>query len=96
VEPIVLNTATRALSITACLLALPGAVSATEAVQSAWRNVDRVVAFADVHGAHAELTALLRTAGVVDAQLNVGRQDTRRSLETCSTAAKTRARSWTC
>ena len=64
-----LNTAIRALSITACLLALPGAVSATEAAQSAWGNVDRVVAFADVHGAHAELTALLRTAGVVDERL---------------------------
>jgi hypothetical protein len=63
------NISIRALSITACLLTLPGAVSASEAVQSAWRNVDRVVAFADVHGAYTELTALLRTAGVVDERL---------------------------
>ena len=63
------NAAIRALSMTACLLTLPGAAAASEAVQSAWRNVDRVVAFADVHGAYTELTALLRTAGVVDERL---------------------------
>jgi hypothetical protein len=32
--------------------------------------VDRVVAFADVHGAYEELTALLRSAGVVNADLH--------------------------
>lgn len=34
-----------------------------------WTGVERVVAFADVHGAHEELTTLLRSAGVVDAGL---------------------------
>jgi len=35
----------------------------------AWTGVERVVAFADVHGAYEELTTLLRSAGVVDAEL---------------------------
>ena len=39
-----------------------------EAPPLRWRNVDRVVAFADVHGAYAELTALLQATGIVDAQ----------------------------
>ena len=34
-----------------------------------WTGVERVVAFADVHGAYEELTTLLRSAGVVDAGL---------------------------
>ncbi|RPI16870.1 MAG: hypothetical protein EHM60_00730 [Lysobacterales bacterium] len=33
------------------------------------RSVERVVAFADVHGAHEELVALLQSVGVVDAEL---------------------------
>ena len=33
-----------------------------------WNGVDRVVAFADVHGAYAELLALLRETGIVDAE----------------------------
>ena len=33
-----------------------------------WNGVDRVVAFADVHGAYAELLGLLRDAGIVDAE----------------------------
>jgi hypothetical protein len=53
-------------ALSACLLVQAGAASATEAVQAAWPQVERVVAFADVHGAYTELTALLRSAGVVD------------------------------
>ena len=33
-----------------------------------WNGIDRVVAFADVHGAYAELLGLLRETGIVDAQ----------------------------
>ena len=33
-----------------------------------FKGVDRVVAFADVHGAYAEMHALLREAGIMDAQ----------------------------
>ena len=33
-----------------------------------WEGVERVIAFADVHGADAELRTLLRESGVVDAQ----------------------------
>ncbi len=33
-----------------------------------WTGIDRVVAFADVHGAYVELLALLRETGIVDAQ----------------------------
>jgi hypothetical protein len=40
-----------------------------EAPQVVWPEVERVVAFADVHGAYAELTTLLRTAGMVDEAL---------------------------
>jgi Calcineurin-like phosphoesterase len=35
----------------------------------AWAGVERVVAFADVHGAYEEMTTLLRSGGVVDAGL---------------------------
>jgi len=35
--------------------------------QAEWRGIDRVVAFADVHGAYDELAALLRESGLVDA-----------------------------
>ena len=42
------------------------ALAQTAAVQ--WKGVDRVVAFADVHGAYAELLALLRDTGMVDGQ----------------------------
>ena len=37
--------------------------------QTSWNGVERVVAFADVHGAYEELTTLLRSTGVVDAGL---------------------------
>ena len=33
-----------------------------------WKGVDRVVAFADVHGAYAQMHALLRDAGIIDGQ----------------------------
>ncbi|MFO1393078.1 MAG: metallophosphoesterase [Steroidobacteraceae bacterium] len=42
-------------------------VGAAQQVQ--WTNIDRVVAFADVHGAYAELVALLQSVGVVDGDL---------------------------
>lgn len=39
------------------------------AAPAQWTGVPRVVAFADVHGAYAELTTLLRETGVIDAEL---------------------------
>jgi len=45
----------------------PAALTAP-AVQVTWSGVDRVMAFADVHGAYAELTVLLRETGIVDEQ----------------------------
>ncbi|MCX7053445.1 MAG: metallophosphatase, partial [Proteobacteria bacterium] len=39
-----------------------------QAAQVQWSGVDRVVAFADVHGAYTELITLLRETGIVDAQ----------------------------
>ena len=33
-----------------------------------WTGVERVLAFADVHGAHVELVRLLRETGIIDAQ----------------------------
>ena len=33
-----------------------------------WKGVDRVVAFADVHGAYAQMHALLRDAGIIDGE----------------------------
>ena len=61
----------RPLAVLAALAGLlAGTVPATaQSTQSAWTGVERVVAFADVHGAYAELTALLQSVGVVDAQL---------------------------
>lgn len=62
----------RALAVAAIVagLALHSvATRASETAQVAWPQVDRVVAFADVHGAYEELTTLLRTAGVLDEQL---------------------------
>ena len=43
--------------------------AAADTPQASWTGVERVVAFADVHGAYEELTALLRSTGVVDAGL---------------------------
>jgi hypothetical protein len=67
---------------TAWLALLPGVAphaQAPAAVQTStqspassaasWHGVDRVLAFADVHGAFTELTQLLRETGVIDASL---------------------------
>jgi hypothetical protein len=40
---------------------------AVPAAQAEFRGIEKVMAFADVHGAHAELVGLLREAGVIDA-----------------------------
>jgi hypothetical protein len=48
--------------------ASPAAVAGEQ--PSVWTGVDRVVAFADVHGAYAEVTSLLRSVGVVDEGLH--------------------------
>jgi len=50
-------------------VSLPIAHGADVPAQSSWRDVGRVVAFADVHGAYAELSGLLQAAGVVDKNL---------------------------
>jgi hypothetical protein len=42
--------------------------AAAQEGQVQWSGVERVVAFADVHGAHAELLRLLRETGIVDGQ----------------------------
>lgn len=42
--------------------------AAAPTAQVQWSGVERVIAFADVHGAYAELVQLLRETGVVDAQ----------------------------
>src|SRR5688572_27655325 len=39
-----------------------------QSAQVQWSGIDRVVAFADVHGAYSELIPLLRESGIVDAQ----------------------------
>jgi hypothetical protein len=58
------------LAVTCVLLQLiPGTTGAAQAGPSAWQEVDKVVAFADVHGAYEELTTLLRSVGVVDGEL---------------------------
>jgi hypothetical protein len=51
------------------LALLAAATVRADDATATWTGVERVVAFADVHGAHEELTALLRSAGVVDAGL---------------------------
>lgn len=67
---IVLSTLMAAMAI-AMTMAVPQGVSAQSALQPTvvqWSGVDRVVAFADVHGAYNELSALLHETGIVDAQ----------------------------
>ena len=44
-------------------------VRAAEAAQVAFTGVDRVIAFADVHGAYDDLVRLLKAVGVVDVEL---------------------------
>ena len=51
------------------LAASPGRAAPADESTARWTGVERVVAFADVHGAYVELTALLRSTGVVDDDL---------------------------
>ncbi|MFO1408412.1 MAG: metallophosphoesterase [Steroidobacteraceae bacterium] len=44
--------------------------AAADAPQFEWNGVERVVAFADVHGAYDELVALLQSQGIVGADLH--------------------------
>ncbi|HET9693564.1 MAG TPA: metallophosphoesterase [Steroidobacteraceae bacterium] len=46
----------------------PAAAQPAPSAQAEWRGVDRIVAFADVHGAYDELLRLLRESAVLDAQ----------------------------
>src|SRR5829696_6349651 len=39
-----------------------------QSAQAQWSGIDRVVVFADVHGAYTELINLLRETAIVDAQ----------------------------
>jgi broad specificity phosphatase PhoE len=59
------NAAIRLRASTAILLACLAAALPAAATQV--RGVERVIAFADVHGAHSELVTLLRESGVIDA-----------------------------
>jgi Calcineurin-like phosphoesterase len=45
-------------------------IQRAEAEADRWSNVERVIAFGDVHGSYDDLTQLLRTVGVVDAKLH--------------------------
>jgi len=56
------------LALVAVTAAGLAALPVRAAPQSTFTGVERVVAFADVHGAYAELTALLQSVGVIDAQ----------------------------
>lgn len=55
--------------LAALLFVAAPAGAANEAAAGRWTGVERVVAVADVHGAYTELTGLLQSVGVVDAQL---------------------------
>src|SRR5262245_37756445 len=59
-----------ALALSALLLASASGPAIAEEAGDSFTGVARVIAFADVHGAYDELTALLRLAGVVDAELH--------------------------
>ncbi len=60
-----------AAALLALALALASSLAAAQPpATAAWRDVERVVAFADVHGAYAELTPLLRETGIVDQDLH--------------------------
>jgi hypothetical protein len=61
----------RLQALLACTLLAVVATSVFAAdppAQAEWRGVERVVAFADVHGAYGELVTLLRESAVIDAQ----------------------------
>jgi hypothetical protein len=52
-------------------LAAPSSRSAAaETREVEWQGVDRVIAFADVHGAYGELVTLLKSVGVIDSDLH--------------------------
>ena len=51
------------------LILLAAATARASDATTEWSGVERVVAVADVHGAYEELTALLRSTGVVDGGL---------------------------
>ena len=58
--------------LTALLLGADAARAADgggTAMQVEWKGIERVVAFADVHGAYDELVALLSSQGIVDGEL---------------------------
>ena len=55
------------VAFAAATLAAPA--RAAESTQVAYTGVDRVVAFADVHGAYDDLTRLLKAIGIVDGEL---------------------------
>lgn len=57
-----------ALLASALLAAVAPVAAAAQTAQSEWRGVERVIAFADVHGAYGELVTLLRESAVIDAQ----------------------------
>jgi hypothetical protein len=63
--------AVKAVALLVTFLA-PGSanLAIADAPTYSWKDVDRVVAFADVHGAYDELVGLLKTVGVVDAGLH--------------------------
>ena len=57
------------LSLLIAMIAFSGPREALgQAAQAQWTGVERVVAFADVHGAYTELLTLLRETGIVDAE----------------------------
>ncbi len=59
----------RALPLAIALVALaclPARPALAQAARAEWDGVERVIAFADVHGAHGELLTLLRESGVTD------------------------------
>ncbi|HEX9207295.1 MAG TPA: metallophosphoesterase [Steroidobacteraceae bacterium] len=58
----------RALACLALLACTTTPAGAADTAQYQWQGVERVVAFADVHGAYAELTQLLRESGLIDAR----------------------------
>ena len=79
---------------TSLLLSAPLASAADARIEGA----HRVVAFADVHGAYDELVSVLRETAVSSTPRFTGRRAIRiwSARATLSTAARTRARCWTC
>jgi hypothetical protein len=57
-----------ALAVVA-LATLPARAPQADDAASTWNGVERVVAFADVHGAYTELVALLQANGMIDGEL---------------------------